>query len=175
MPNWCENDLKIIGPKEEIQRFLDHVKTDSSRFDFETIIPYPEEFKKQDEVAVAWEKNKDRPLNSKRPKDGFNSGGYEWCVNNWGTKWNLVENGFHEIIFDDWEDWGGGEWERQLHFDTAWSPPVPVIHEASMLFPELMFELRYFEQGCAFNGIYRVKNKIVELNKTGDYFGDRGG
>jgi len=174
MPNWCENDLRVIGKKEEIQRFLDHVKTESSRFDFETIIPYPDEFKKLDETAAAWEKNKDKPPNAMRPKDGFNSGGYEWCINNWGTKWNLVEGDYCKIDFDEMEQWGD-ECTLELHFDTAWSPPVPVIHEASNLFPELTFELRYFEQGCAFNGIYRVQNKKVELDKTGEYFGNRGG
>lgn len=175
MPNWCENDLKIVGKKEEIQRFLDHVKTDRSRFDFETIIPYPDKFRRQDEAAVDWEKNKGRPPNAIRPKDGFNSGGYEWCINNWGTKWNLFDDRFHEIRFDEMEEWCDGDHSLTLHFDTAWSPPVPVIHEASNLFSELTFELRYFEQGCAFNGIYRVKNKEVELDKTGDYFGNRGG
>jgi hypothetical protein len=39
MPNWVTNDLRIYGPRAEIQRFLDHVKTENSRFDFRPIIP----------------------------------------------------------------------------------------------------------------------------------------
>jgi hypothetical protein len=39
MPNWVYNNLRIYGPRAEIERFLDTVKTKDSRFDFNTIIP----------------------------------------------------------------------------------------------------------------------------------------
>jgi hypothetical protein len=38
---------------------------------------------------------------------------YHWCVKNWGTKWNSYD--------------GGKEGDNLIYFNTAWSPPTPVI------------------------------------------------
>ena len=40
MPNWCENDLAVEGPKEVIEEFLKFAAGESP-FDFEKFIPYP--------------------------------------------------------------------------------------------------------------------------------------
>ena len=61
--------------------------------------------------------------------------------------------------------------EVVFHFDTAWSPPMPVIKRAAELYPALRFELRYFECGCCFNGLFRCSAGAVESNKCGAYFG----
>ena len=39
MPNWCECDLYISGPKEELEKFLETVKSEESVFDFNRVIP----------------------------------------------------------------------------------------------------------------------------------------
>jgi hypothetical protein len=43
------------------------------------------------------------------------------------------------------------------------------------MFPSLSFELRFFERACQFNGIYTCKAGVVIDDRTGHYFGDRGG
>ena len=43
MPNWCENDLAVEGPKEVIEEFLKFAAGESP-FDFEKFIPYPANF-----------------------------------------------------------------------------------------------------------------------------------
>src|SRR3954471_12802801 len=48
MPNWCECDLYITGPKEELEKFLETVKSEESVFDFNRVIPYPEHFRELD-------------------------------------------------------------------------------------------------------------------------------
>ena len=53
MPNWCENDLAVEGPKEVIEEFLKFAAGESP-FDFGKFIPYPAEFQRQDEIAEAW-------------------------------------------------------------------------------------------------------------------------
>ena len=128
MPNWCENDLAVEGPTEVIGEFLKFAAGESP-FDFGKFIPYPAKFQRQDEIAEAWLKeHAERPDYDWRlqPKDGFNSGGYDWCVANWGTKWpaSRVEvegpvTGYDEKTL-----------EVVFHFDTAWSPPMPVIKKS---------------------------------------------
>ena len=62
-----------------------------------------------------------------------------------------------------------------FYFDTAWSPPVPVIRKAAELFPSLSFELRYFESRGRFNGMLCCSRGGVDYDECGPYFGDRGG
>ena len=55
MPNWCENDLAVEGPTEVIEEFLKFAAGESP-FDFDRFIPYPEEFRRLDEAAEAWDR-----------------------------------------------------------------------------------------------------------------------
>ena len=168
MPNWCENDLYVLGAKEDLVRFKEAVKGrdrhgEETLLNEDAIIPYPEHFRKLDEAARQYEEaHPDDWAN--RPKDGSNQGGYEWCIENWGTKW-----GFCEVQLVSESDA-----ELQYTFNTAWSPPSPLIKKLGEMFPTLEFELRYFECGAGFNGILRiVEGKVVD-DETGKYWGDRG-
>lgn len=136
-------------------------------FDFKRFVPYPERFVEQDRIAEAWSNDPNRQPPA--PKDGFNAGGHEWCVQHWGTKWNPCR-----VKYDKGEEYQG-ELVALIHFDTAWSPPKPVIRKAAEMFPDLNFDLRYFECGAGFNGRYRCQEGQVCVDKVGDYFGERGG
>jgi len=183
MPNWCENDLAVEGPKEVIEEFLkfaagaageNPLDDEGSPFDFNRFVAYPEEFRRIDEIVEAWLKeHAGRPDYDwrLRPKDGFNSGGYEWCYANWGTKWPASRVELEGPV----TGYDGKTVEVVFHFDTAWSPPKPVIEKAAQLYPALRFELRYFECGCCFNGLFRCSAGEVESDESGPYFGDRGG
>lgn len=154
------------------------MKSDKGPFDFNRIVPYPEHFRELDRIASEWHEQNPRPwspeLQASRPKDGYNQGGYEWCLENWGTKWNASC-----VSLGDLETWRAGDGtERavvEVHFSTAWSPPKPIIERASILFPELTFDLRYFERGQGFNGRFACESGEVATDKSGPYFGARGG
>jgi hypothetical protein len=60
-------------------------------------------------------------------------------------------------------------------FDTAWSPPLPVIQAASNKFLAVRLTLRYYEGGCGFKGILVCKAGQVLRNECGEYRGRRGG
>ena len=60
----------------------------------------------------------------------------------------------------------GGTVEVGFHFDTAWSPPTPVIAKAAERFPALTFDLRYFECGYCFNGLFRCNGGEIEEDKA---------
>ena len=180
MPNWCENELKIEGPKKELEKFIEGAKgkNEGILLDMNNFIPYPEEFRKQDEMAEEYKRkyeevviemsNEERREYLKRHdwmKDGYNSGGYDWCYENWGTKWNFCDT---ELIYDE---------DEMLFytFNTAWSPPEPIIIKMGEMFPELTFELRYFNCRRAFNGLLRIKKGEVVIDDCARYYGHRGG
>lgn len=163
MPNHCENDLYISGPKEDVERLLALVGADKPdpEFDFNAVLPYPASFKERDDEMRAlqeqhgWAKGHDLfgAKYGAGAKDGYNSGGYEWCCKTWGTKWNAYEVARR--------DYGG----PCVTFQTAWNPPVPVIAELHRLFPMLTLSLEYFELGVAFCG-------GVTFRPEDDHYGD---
>ncbi|HMB03568.1 MAG TPA: hypothetical protein VKP69_07490, partial [Isosphaeraceae bacterium] len=142
---------------------------EKSLFDFNKFIQYPEEFLKLDDALAAWARESlEHPemAQRERPKDGYSSGGYEWCIANWGTQWTAcgIEKEGPTTGYD-------GTVEVVFHFDTAWSPPKPVIKNAAERYPALTFDLRYFECGCCFRGVFRCKGGEVEEDASGEYFG----
>ena len=192
MPNWCDCDLSVRLPYEkankekankeegikELKRFQEFAKTENGILDVDKFIPYPQEFKKLDKKAKEYqEKLKTLPEEIKKDmpywiKDGFNSGGHQWCIENWGTKWGICNA---ELENADYASADSILYELEYTFDTAWSPPTPVVKKMSEMFPSLTFTLKYFDGSMGFNGRYTCKNGEVIENLSGDYFGDRGG
>jgi hypothetical protein len=113
MPNFCENELTISGP--DVERVLAAIADPSSDdpdehiLDFDQIVPYPQDLKDLDQRNAEYQAKffaiaKDDPQRDEKLKaladeygvepgtpwlkDGYNAGGYEWCIQNWSTKWN---------------------------------------------------------------------------------------
>lgn len=78
---------------------------------------------------------------------------YDWCCDNWGTKWNAYSN--------EQED------EDTIIFETAWSNPEPVMLKLSEMYPEATIEHWWADEDMGSNDGYRVYRggEIVE----GDY------
>lgn len=183
MPNWCECELTVEGPEADLARFRAKAIEQNPRegeepaiLDAASFIPYPAKFTKQDAVAERWwqentedgkryGKLKDGVSLRKAPKDGFNSGGYEWCIKNWGTKWGICE----PKVVDEAPDC------MEYAFECAWGPCTPVIQKMGEMFPMLRFELRYFEGGMGFQGLFVVEDGNVAIDSSVDYAGPRGG
>lgn len=80
---------------------------------------------------------------------------YNWCNENWGTKWAP------EFYYDKQDT------EILLWGDSAWSPPVGLLKNVAVRFPNLTFRIEYAEAGCDFVGAAVIQNtKIVESNGT---------
>lgn len=177
MPNYCDIDLWIDGPN--VQACLDAiagVEDDGEKtvFDFNKVIPYPEHWAKQDKEAgvirdrickMSVEERKQWLTHNQFPKDGYNSGGYEWCVENWGTKWNACEP---TIVSQT-------PTEVQMNFQTAWAPCCPVIKKLAKRFPDLRFTMKWYEQGAGFHGELKVQGDNVLVEENLPYDGNRGG
>jgi hypothetical protein len=176
MPNFCENELVITG--EGVQACLEFIKGEEhgqeTVFDFNKVVPYPEKYRKMDEEtdplferlkAMSFEERAAYLKEHEYPKDGYNSGGHEWCIEHWGTR-----SSPYEVQLDT-----DGDSYAELYFTTAWSPPEPVIMELSRRFPELRFQLQFWEGGAAYAGVLIVKAGATVVDHQWEYSGSRGG
>jgi len=156
MPNWNYNIIEVIGDEAEINKMVELIEGKDTEFDFNKVLPYPEKYaildKKSNEM-------RDKNVDLKDiPTDGFNSGGYEWCIENWGTKWNACE----PVVSADGN-------MAEISFDTAWSPSLQVTKMLSKLFPTLIFKHSYEEGGCDFSGYVIFEDGETIEDESGDY------
>ncbi len=138
MPNHVTNNVKISGKAEDIKDIFSSLKTDKSDFDFNEILPMPEEL--TDTVSsTATPKNQDLI-----DKFGFDNW-YDWSLQNWGTKWNAYEVSTIDV--------------SEVQFDTAWSCSDTLIQKLSKLHPNVEFVLTYADEDLGSNcGIITYKN-----------------
>ncbi len=147
MPNYVSNRISLKfaddpdedkwKEEEEAREALKTLmKTDDSLFDFNVLIPYPSDWAKADD---AHEAARDAwlalPAAQRGPypsvADGYNHGGYEWCIEHWGTKWNAGDIGF------DYDS---------ILFETAWATPLPIWEAISKRFPTMQLTVEYADE-----------------------------
>ena len=179
MPNWTENTLTINNLlAEEIEELQTHIQENKL---FSHYFPTPSELEfgaqvndgtmletwktmpwfqalspeEQKERVEHYEKTHLTPEQAEELTARYGTfSGYWWNVNNWGTKWDIVD------ARADVEDGG-----RTLSatFLTAWAPPQAGICLISKLFPHASFTLTYVETGSDFLGVSLIKNgEMVE-------------
>jgi hypothetical protein len=70
---------------------------------------------------------------------------YDYCVNEWGTKWDVGGDDYNEPIDE-------GPNKVIMSFDSAWAPPTAAMDKMM----DLGFSVRlyYYEPGMCFAGIY---------------------
>ena len=142
MPNWCNNTVEIF---HEDPVMLERVRKGFNAGGLlNEFIPVPEE------LQITAGRTGDPDENAKiiaseesnREKYGY-SNWYDFCVNEWGTKWDIGGDGYEA------QDIDGG---LSLTFDSAWSPPVSAYEKLT----EMGFTIRalYNESGMCFAGIW---------------------
>lgn len=100
---------------------------------------------KLEEAKAAWERQQ---------WHGY-SDWYRWSLDHWGTKWNSYS--YHEVSLSM-----GSTARLEFMFDTAWSPPIPVFAKMAEEFPELEFEIAYYDEGGAFAGSVHMEGGRYE-------------
>ena len=149
MPNYCNNVVEIRGPVKQVKALVDH------KLDFQKIHPYPPEL----DITAGREGADDSPEQialvaaeeSNLKKYGYKNW-YDWCVNNWGTKWNA--GGDNDAMQVDFDEDQGDQGIALFQFDTAWAPPLGVLEKLMDTHPELSIECRYHEPGVGFFGVW---------------------
>ena len=149
MPNYCNNVVEIRGPVKVVKALVDH------RLDFMKIYPYPKDL----DIVAGRSGADDSPEQiqlvaaeeSNLKKYGYKNW-YDWCVSEWGTKWNAggSDNADMQI---DWDE-DGDDSIALFQFDTAWAPALGVLQKLRDDHPELSVECRYHEPGVGFMGVW---------------------
>lgn len=142
MPNWCNNSVEIYHTDPAmIERVRKAFNGEGLLQEF---IPVPEELKivagcvgdpdEQKKLVEQTEAN--------RQKYGYGNW-YDFCVNEWGTKWEIGADG------NPAQDIPGG---LSLGFESAWSPPIGAYEKLA----DMGFRIKamYYEPGMAFAGIW---------------------
>ena len=117
MPNWCLNNLTIEhSDSSMVERFVNAYNKGETCNEF---IPKPED------IGDGW---------------------YDWCINNWGTKWDIGAGdhyGLKATVVGN---------QVSCSFDSAWSPPIALYEKLV----ELGYNVKasYFEPGMAYCGIW---------------------
>ena len=136
MPNWCNNSLTISHKDADtFDNLMAQVRADAkSGVDainlFNHIKPMPDNI-----FRGALGDDERKECESKGIPNW-----YDWCYDNWGTKWDACHVDFEE--YDDSI--------VTFSFDTAWSPPIPVYEALA----DMGFEVQayYVEFGMMYAG-----------------------
>jgi hypothetical protein len=183
MPNHCETDVVITGPADVIEAIRAAHFTPDGALDCGSLIPYPEEYRTKDEAARAWAEQytdgsgfrlrpeyQNDPNVPPRPTDGFNSGGYEWCCTNWGTKWGTYDPAPLTLTRDE-----DGQATIRASFTSAWSPPTPVLGVLAERYPVIEMEADSYEGGCQYHISAAWGEGMCYRDEEHPYSGPRGG
>ena len=141
MPNWCTNHVYIDADFDSMVEIEKFVKSEEREFDFERIIPMPENIFRGD-------------LSAEAEKLYGKNNWYDWSWANWGTKWNTFEV-LHMESGDYW-------------FDTAWSPCKEVIAKLATLFPQATIRYWYYDEGH-FYGMSLYEGGELTFRMDGEY------
>ena len=129
MPNHCDQQVTITGPRALISQIEDNLKCKEARF-CDLIAPMPFE------MWVA-------------PDQGNVGAWYEWRNENWGTKWDVCEvEGVGRRLIGD-----GTTKEVEFRCWTAWAPPIPIWDRLVDLGCKV--DADYQDEGGMFEGTYR--------------------
>ena len=166
MPNWVKNKVCFSGNEKDIERLKNYVKSEESAFDFNNIIPMPNELNvtsgsdEQTAISCARARREGKTTCEDFEKDwvrnrmsfdewadigenylhNFEKYGsttwYGWCCDHWGTKWNASE--------PYWSD-------DMVTFETAWSAPYPIYEELAKKFPGVDIDVDYADEDLGSN------------------------
>lgn len=139
MPNWCNNFVEISHADKAAVDRVEAAFNEGRLCD--EFIPIPAELRETTSP------NRDDPKVVEALVEKYGSADwYDFCVNNWGTKWDVGGNADYEGVGRDSETY------ITLSFDSAWAPPVG-LYEA-LEAEGYSVRAYYYEGGMAFAGIY---------------------
>jgi hypothetical protein len=143
MPNWCNNNLTLTHEDPAmIQRAFDALERGEFLQEF---VPVPEQLKIVAGCVGDPDEQKKLEADTARNLEELGYGNwYDYCVGEWGTKWDVGEQGASDIHPEG----------RMLHtfFDSAWSPPIYAYEKLVAM--GFGVEAMYYEGGMGYAGSF---------------------
>ena len=99
----------------------------------------------EEERDLLWKEGITQEMSDMRKSEYGYDNWYAWQVNHWGTKWDITG----DVGINDIDDE-----TCSLVFQTAWSPPEPIVHKLQEMFPDLTFYGGYVGEGWEFAGVF---------------------
>lgn len=174
MPNWCTNEIEITTNNlDQLKQFLSDMgwtEEEYNTFSFDKILPIPDELKnkswapmteaemRENAIKYNWTDEQlevnlpnaltpeEAAIRAKHKEQYGADNWYDWCIKNWGTKWEPTD-----IYCDDWSfdfDWS----YISFSFETAWGPPESWVEYVNQKYPDLSFDWFYKEPGTRIAG-----------------------
>ncbi len=144
MPNWCNNNLTL---EHDDPAMITRAKEALDRGEFlQEFIPVPQELKDTVSGFLGEDQRQAHEAQQKRNVEKYGyANWYDYCVAEWGTKWDVGGDGQSDIHPDG----------RMLHttFDSAWSPPVNAYEKLEQL--GFRVNALFYESGMCFAGSYQ--------------------
>jgi hypothetical protein len=142
MPNWCNNSVEIYHEDPAMIERVRKAFNDGALLN--EFIPVPEDLRIVAGSVGDPDEQKKLVEDTERNLATYGYGNwYDFCVNEWGTKWDIGADG------NPAQDIPGG---LMLGFDSAWAPPLGAYEKLE----EQGFSIRamYYEPGMAYAGIW---------------------
>jgi hypothetical protein len=142
MPNWCNN--RVVISHEDSSKMEALVAAINDGKFCNHVIPVPEDLhivagRVGDDTDPA---QIDLEAKEKSNLEKYGAANwYDFCVNRWGTKWDI--DPYEKIKIDQYG-------QIEFGFDSAWAPPVGVYDE--LVNQGFEVEATYYESGMAFVG-----------------------
>lgn len=155
MPNWCFNTLTL---KHDDPLMIARAKEAFGRSELlNEFIPVPKPLLETIAGSIGDEdKQKDLEIQEAYNfKDYGYKNWYDFCVNEWGTKWDVDG----DVVGDDLNS-------LTLSFESAWAPPVAAYEKLSE--QGFYVEAMYYEPGMMFCGQYSSDegDEFYEIEET---------
>ena len=187
MPNYVANKLTVTTTNEELlNAFLNAVESEESSFDFNKIVPMPEEIKNTEESTKVsdalyyylWRNGKEQEI--------YEIYTFPYTNNDYSNKRKSeldVMYALGERYYNIYQKYGavswyywclnnwGTKWNASyadintfsngaiIYFQTAWSGVPELIKKLSEMFPELNIEYKYADEDFTYNCGYGFTNK----------------
>ena len=143
MPNWCNNYLELTHDDPEMITRAQKAFADGKLL--EEFCPVPASL--HIVAGMVGDPDEQKKLEEDTAKNlevhGYGNW-YDYCVNEWGTKWDVGGDGDQARL--------DGPNHISMNFDSAWAPPVPAMEK----FQDLGFRVKliYWESGMCFCGLF---------------------